>query len=83
MTVRDVTNEILTRDAADHLPDVPSDTVKRTYLSLLHVHIPMLADADLIEYDPDRGVIDAAAIDDIEPLLSLAIDDREPLEPAQ
>jgi DNA-binding transcriptional LysR family regulator len=31
---------------------------KRAYVSLRQTHLPTLADLDLIDYDPDRGVVD-------------------------
>lgn len=82
VTVRDVRNEIVTRETAASLADVPAADVKRISLSLRHVHVPMLADADVIDYDPNRGVIEAADLEAVRPLLSVATDDRPTSTPA-
>ncbi|WP_222920138.1 hypothetical protein [Natrinema sp. SYSU A 869] len=83
MTVRDVSNEVVAREYAAPLPDVPSADVKRVYLSLLHVHLPLLADANVINYDPDRGVIEDINLEAVEPLLSTVTADESSTEPAR
>nr|WP_226482611.1 hypothetical protein [Natrinema amylolyticum] len=83
MTVRDVSNEVVAREYAAPLPDVPSEDVKRVYLSLLHVHLPMLADANVIDYDPDRGVIEDTDLEAVEPLFSTISETDVPIEPAR
>lgn len=83
VTVRDVRNEIVTRETAASLPDVPAAETKRVYLTLLHIHVPMLADAGVIDYDSDRDVIEAADLEAVRPLLSVATDDRPPSMSAQ
>ena len=82
VTVRDVRNGIVTCETAASLSDVPAAEIKRVYLTLLHVHVPMLADAGVIDYDPDRGVIEAADLETVRPLLSVATDDWPPSTPA-
>lgn len=81
ITIRDVTNGIVSRDYTAQLQDVPSDDIMRVYLSLVHIHIPMLRDADLIEYDPTRELIEETDLSDVQPLLSEMGEDQ--LEPAQ
>lgn len=69
VTLRDVTNEIVDREYDAPLYDVPSDAVRETYLSLVHVHVPMLEDAGLVEYDPDRKRIEATDLGAVRPVL--------------
>lgn len=83
MTVRDVSNEVVAREYAVPLPDVPSDDVKRVYLSLIHVHLPLLAEADMIDYDSKRGVIEDTDLEDIRSLLSTITADELSFEPAR
>ncbi|WP_331236472.1 DUF7344 domain-containing protein [Natronorarus salvus] len=35
-----------------------SDAIERVAISLHHVHLPALADADVLEYDPERRLIE-------------------------
>lgn len=52
---------------ADHDADA-SDRFDRTLISLYHCHLPLLADADLVDIDDDDGVFvtpDSTAIDEI------------------
>lgn len=36
---------------------VPADRVEAVRVSLIHAHLPRLADADLVTYDPDASVV--------------------------
>lgn len=70
MTLRDVTHEVVEREYDARISDAPSDAVEDVYLSLVHVHVPMLADAEVIEFDSNREVIEDVDLNDLEPLLS-------------
>lgn len=75
-TVRDLTNNIVGQENTVHLHNVSSDDIKEVYLSLIHVHLPMLEDAHLIEYDPTRELIEEAHLSDVQPLLSELSEDQ-------
>jgi len=48
----DLAAEIAARDADATLADVSQDRCDRAAASLHHCHLPKLADADVVEYDP-------------------------------
>ncbi|EMA47137.1 hypothetical protein C446_00440 [Halobiforma nitratireducens JCM 10879] len=66
--------DVVTQVAAwEH--DVPVDRIddetrQRTYVSLVHNHLPRLADYDIVDYDLRSGdIVLADGFDDIQPLL--------------
>ncbi|GAB3667827.1 hypothetical protein GCM10028856_11910 [Halopiger thermotolerans] len=79
MTLRDVSNTVVNKTYGAPLTDVPSDAVTDVYLSLLHVHVPMLEDAGLIEYDPHRERIEALDLEGATRLLSVVADQESPV----
>ncbi|AEH36410.1 hypothetical protein Halxa_1782 [Halopiger xanaduensis SH-6] len=83
MTLRDVSNTVVSRTYGAPLTDVPSDAVTDVYLSLVHVHVPLLEDAGLLEYDPHRERIEAVDLEGAMRLLSVVADDRSPVGSAR
>lgn len=75
VTLRDLANEIVTREHDAALPNVPSSAVRDVHASLHHVHLPKLSDADVIDYDTTRNRVTGVDHDDLQPMLSLLPDD--------
>lgn len=57
MTLADLADEVAVRTNERRITDIPADEVKRIYLSLYHSHIPILADAQLVQYDQERDTV--------------------------
>lgn len=49
--------EIAAAEAGVAVEQLSSDQRRRVYISLYQSHLPKLAEASLIEYDPDRGTV--------------------------
>lgn len=45
--------------------EIPEEKVNQAYDSLWHAHIPKLADANIISYDPDEDVVELAENADV------------------
>jgi len=63
LALADLAAEVANRES--QRSDVDPETVKDVYLSLYHVHIPKLADADLVQYDKDRRTVGLSEYPDI------------------
>lgn len=69
LTARDVATEVASDESDDGRTEPSSADVESVLISLVHVHIPVLEDANLIEYDSDSRIIYACNLDDVRPLL--------------
>lgn len=75
LTVNDLTKELAVEEAGPLITDVPPETVREIFVSLRHVHVPKLADLELVEYDRDRGLVEPTdRLAALEPYLSVASD---------
>lgn len=63
---RTVARRVATREETE---DVTTDRIEAVHVSLHHVHLPALADVDLVAYDAERGIVDDA-VEDAESLLA-------------
>lgn len=61
LSIDDLTDVILKHN--HHLPrtEIDDETAKRIRVGLSHVHLPKLADAGLLHYDPERNVAELPA----------------------
>jgi len=57
LTLNDVTKEVVTRQIDGDITDVPGETVIRVAHSLYHNHLPRLADAGVVTFNPGRKLI--------------------------
>lgn len=58
LTLRDLRNEIVEREHDTKITELDDEEVKQTLVSLYHVHIPKLAEADIVTYDQDRKIVE-------------------------
>lgn len=58
LTLNDVTKEIVTRQIDGDIMDVPGETVVRVANALYHNHIPRLADAGIVRFNPARKLVE-------------------------
>ncbi|WP_293026826.1 hypothetical protein [Natronococcus sp.] len=80
LTVTDLTRELAVEEAGPLITDVPAETVRDIFVSLRHVHVPKLADFELVEYDRNRGLVEPTdRLAGLEPYLSIVSEsDPEP-----
>lgn len=75
-TVSELVDHLVTAELNGH--EHPDDLRDRIAVSLHHVHLPKLADSNLVDFDPEREEIDAReAVSAVEPCLALGrVEDR-------
>lgn len=58
MALADVAEEVAARELdGPTTGDVPQEVVERVYALLHHLHLPKMADAEVVTYDRDGGVV--------------------------
>lgn len=55
LTVNDLTKTVVKHTSQTPITEVSADVLTQIQMSLHHVHLPKMAEAGLIEYDPERG----------------------------
>ena len=81
VTIRDVTNEVAAAEYDAPLDEVPSAAVTRIYARFAHVHVPLLVETDVIDYDPDRRRIEDVSLERLSPALSAVLEIDPGTEP--
>lgn len=56
LSIDDLTNAIIKHNHPLPRTEIDDETANRIYLCLYHVHVPKLAEAGVIHYDPERNV---------------------------
>ncbi len=57
MALADLATEVARREYDAPVTEVSSDAIKSVSISLVHIHIPKLADAEVIHYDSDQHLV--------------------------
>ncbi|WP_225333321.1 DUF7344 domain-containing protein [Halomicrobium urmianum] len=57
IALADLADEVAVREYDSPVTEIPAEEVKEIYVSLYHVHVPRIADADLIEYDQEDDLV--------------------------
>jgi len=75
LTVNDLRNAIIKHNHHTSITDAATELTTRVQIELVHVHIPKLEEAGVIEYDMDRQLVEPTAqFDDLQPHLLTIID---------
>lgn len=75
LTVDDLTETIVKYNHQASMSDVSEDVLDQVRLSLHHVHLPKLAQAGVVEYDPERHRVEPTEqFDLLQPSLSAILD---------
>lgn len=85
LTVDDLTKTILKYNHQTTVTEVSGEVLEQVRQSLHHVHLPKLAAAGVVEYDPERHLVEPTEqFDQLQPSLSAILDAdpalEEPLE---
>lgn len=77
MALSDLADEVASREQERPVPDIPAEEVKQVYMSLYHVHIPKMADANIVEYTQEQDmVVLTPESEHVEPFIGLAPTDE-------
>ncbi|TYL36234.1 hypothetical protein CV102_23415 [Natronococcus pandeyae] len=71
ISIAELAREVAVRKYEANSPEIPDEEMKRARVLLHHSHLPKLADAGLVTYDPERNLVDTAASTDLESVLEL------------
>uniref|UniRef100_UPI003D99F217 DUF7344 domain-containing protein n=1 Tax=Halomicrococcus sp. NG-SE-24 TaxID=3436928 RepID=UPI003D99F217 len=81
LPLNDLTKTILTYNHQTTITEASEDVITEVRRSLHHVHLPKLASAGLINYDPERQLVEPTEqLDQMQPTLSPILDADSTLE---
>lgn len=74
LTLNDLTKTVIKHACDGSVTDVSDGTAERVRVSLYHVHLPKLAEAGLVEYDPEQKLVEPTErLDQVQSHLSALI----------
>lgn len=74
LTLNDLTKTIVKHNHQASITEIANEEINQIQLSLHHLHIPKLEQCGVIEYDPDRQLVEPTAqFDEWEPLISTIV----------
>lgn len=69
-TVKNLSTKIVTHETEDDAEQIDDATIEQVSLSLYHNHLPQLAERNIIDFEPEMGIVTPKEpISDIEPLI--------------
>ncbi|WP_415381355.1 hypothetical protein [Halosimplex sp. TS25] len=75
LTLNDLTKAVLKYNHQTPVTEASEDVLTEIRLSLYHVHLPKLASRGLIDYDPERELVEPTEqFDQVKPTLSAILD---------
>ena len=81
LTLNDLTKAILKYNHQTTITEASEDVLTEIRLSLYHVHLPKLSSKGLINYDPERELVEPIEqFDQVQPTLSMILDADPSLE---
>lgn len=81
LTLNDLMQAVLKYNHQTPITEVSNDVLTEIRLSLYHVHLPKLASEGLINYDPERQLVEPTEqFDQVQPTLSTILDVDPSLE---
>lgn len=81
LTLTDLTRAVDEYTHRGTASEAPSDASRRIRISLHHIHLPKLAEAGLVDYDPEEGVVEPTEkLDRAQPQLSALVEADADLE---
>lgn len=78
VSLLDLAEEVAVREFERPISRVDEREVRRVYLSLRHVHVPMLTESDVLAYEPSRELVWIAGnADQVVPLARVEFGDED------
>jgi len=72
IALADLAELVAEAEEGEDVQEIPEEEVRNVYVSLYHVHVPLLAEVDLAQYDQERDLV--AVTDRTESILDSVAD---------